>query len=121
MDNKEEAISMLEKIKVSYLQSDNNNKINGDEEIPNNPLETVLFEILNIEIAIPTLQYIESILGESDVSFCGFLKSDQKGSVKLLFSNPSMELESNLGNETMAEQVAKTYINEEKEPKLALT
>ncbi|HDZ6149457.1 TPA: hypothetical protein RTV06_002716 [Staphylococcus aureus] len=113
MDSKYDAINMMRQLKITALDSDTH-KTNGMEEIPNNPLENVLFEILNTEIVIPSLQFIESMLGESDVSFCAFQKSKKKDSIQLIFSIPSMSIESDIGNEAIADEVVNTYLKEEK-------
>lgn len=114
MDSKYDAINMMRQLKITALDNDTHDKTNGMTEIPNNPLENVLFEILNTEIVIPSLQFIESKLGKSDVSFCAFQKSKKKDSIQLVFSIPSMSIESDIGNEAIANEVVNTYLKEEK-------
>ncbi|MGN4158017.1 hypothetical protein [Staphylococcus auricularis] len=114
MDCKYDAIKMMSKLKLSALDVDYHDIKNGDEEVPNNPLENVLFEILNTEIVIPTLQVVESQIGESDISFCAFVSSSKNDSVELVFSRPCMSIESNLGNDIIAKEVINMYQKEKK-------
>lgn len=112
MDTKYNAIEMINKLNIEALDDETHDILNGEEMIPNNPLVMAVYEILNQEIVMPVLDMIEKRIGESDVSFAGFVKSDYDDSVELIFANPAMHIESHIGNEVIAEKVATLYIEE---------
>lgn len=114
MDSKYEAIDMVRQMDLLTLNNKTYNKVNGSIKMPNNPLTDVLYEILNTEIVIPSLQFVEDELGETNISFNRFKKSKKKDSIQLEFSIPSITLESNIGNKSIAKEVVNTYLKEGK-------
>ena len=112
MDTKYNAIEMINKLNIELLDDETHDISNGEEMIPNNPLVMAVYEILNQEIVVPVLDMIEKRIGESDVSFVGFVKSDYDDSVGLIFDDPVMQIESHIGNEVIAAKVATLYIEE---------
>ncbi|MDQ7134594.1 hypothetical protein [Staphylococcus aureus] len=112
MDTKYNAIEMINKLNIELLDDETHDISNGDEMVPNNPLVIAVYEILYQEIAVPVLNLIEKRIGESDVSFLGFAKSDYSDSVELIFAVPSMHIESHIGNDAIADKVATLYLEE---------
>lgn len=88
MDTKYNAIEMINKLNIELLDDETHDISNGEEMIPNNPLVMAVYEILYDEIVVPVLNMIEKRIGESDISFVGFAKSDYDDSVELIFANP---------------------------------
>ncbi|HFL3401722.1 hypothetical protein [Staphylococcus simulans] len=112
MDTKYNAIEMINKLNIELLDDETHDISNGEEMIPNNPLVMAVYEILYDEIVVPVLNMIEKRIGESDISFVGFAKSDYDDSVELIFANPALHIENHIGNEVIAEKVATLYIEE---------
>lgn len=94
MDSKIEAIKYFKDLKLQVLDEDHFDTKSGLEEIENNPLTTVIYEILYLEIVEPILRGSLDICG-TDMNFRYFEDTEEKDSLRLVFSDPHFECKSN--------------------------
>lgn len=109
MDTKYDAIKYFNQLNVSWL--DRNVFIaNSSDEKKLNPLMFVIYEILNEEIVIPILQFIEYKIGDNDISFTGFSSTEDYQDINLYFEHPGMSVNYKLG----VNEIVQRLINEQK-------
>ncbi|WP_341775886.1 hypothetical protein [Staphylococcus hyicus] len=95
MDSKIEAIEYFKKSNLKFLDEDHYDTKYGLEEIKNNPLTTVIYEILYLEVVEPILESIKLDLCNTDMFFRYFEDYEETDSLKLVFSDPYFECNSN--------------------------